>query len=255
MLFMHLAIPSVYATDKKPTPAEIQEAKKIMESCLATLKKPSLENIQVPLTDIVDYERAAKTETRQPTRIRIPKQFRMAEDKALELEQDFTPQLSRKWVTTSDGKVSGLFLNSKEPFPSRFLDFLAVNPELNTRYPDPRQIPWDLIPHAVQKALIGDLMAQRGRNRFEDLSVGGGRAIHGLKIRDFLDIELSEPSVVFGQRLPAGSHRIDMRRWIKKHTWSMALQTRLKNLRSFQKSSCISEDPLIQANLPKLLVC
>lgn len=121
---------------------------------------------------------------------------KLSVDTAIELEMPATSNLMTLF-TTSDGTVNPVL--EKMP-PPAWLSKLASKKGTTVK-----KLSWDELSPAEQKRLINESAKYRNQNFFSD------RNIHGLVIRDEIQIQVNEPIEFLGKTLDRGVHTLKPR--------------------------------------------
>jgi hypothetical protein len=138
----------------------------------------------------------------------IPKELRRSVgDLGSEIELGFTPRFARDFVTTANGLISG-FLQPGETLPASFLDQYKKTQMAKT-WPDALQAPWDHLSHAMQVKLI-HLVSVRRYMKLKDKKSFKDRQILGLKLKDWVPLQIYQETRVFGQWLAPGIYWIPL---------------------------------------------
>ena len=118
-------------------------------------------------------------------------------DSSVELEIGlFSSEHTMPILTTTDGTIGPLLGNN--PAPQWLQDLAGNRPVTN--------IPWDELRFPDKLQLIQFYSDHRGVEFFTD------RQIHGLKVRDLLELNFSQETSFLGKTYPPGRHMVDVSR-------------------------------------------
>ena len=119
----------------------------------------------------------------------------VTQDAAVELEMEMSFALM-KLLTTPDGTVGPVLQGLSPP------DFLVKL--AGPSFPDPAKFPWRALTH--QQKL--DLLNYQGKHR--PMGFFENRRVFGLKVKDEIELQFSQPTEFLGKTYPAGTHRVNV---------------------------------------------